>query len=1383
MEDNILDVKRLFNTDTLVLNDVEEPNQDPGRSCESETSQTVVQEGPKSQAEAEDGFADCQDEEEDIYNVNLVRSKSTIKVLVSVNGVPVEAVVDTAAQITILSDRLMKKLDPQPSCTKNISLQTAGRKLKIQGKVTEPLTLRVGKSSYLEEVVVAPIEDEMLLGLDFMVKHEVNINIPEATLMVEGEEIPLSLHNSDDPPKVSRLTVKQRQVIPPNSVGIVACKGGLPGYFMVEPDSKVPALIPRTLQEGMENTKVCLVNTSDRNVVLKRKQVLGLAHEVSLAVPIDDNAIRTLRPDKPSSTEADQTSNIPEHIKDMLKQSEDALTADEHKQLTELLVEYSDVFAENEYDLGNFTEIEHSIDTGNAKPIRQRMRRTPACFVDEEKSNLEKMIKAGVIEPSTSEWASAPVLIRKRDGSVRWCVDYRALNSVTIKDVFPLPLIEECLDTLAENACFSKLDANSAYWQVRVKEADRKKTAFVTKYGLFEFVKMGFGLCNAPATYSRVMNLVLRGLNWATVLAFLDDILVMGRDFLDHLKNLENVFQRFRQYGLKLKPKKCAFFQKEVEFLGRRVGPNGLQLGNEQIKAVQDWPTPTSSKEVEQFLGLVNYHRIFLKNYADLAVPLYQVTGKQKFRWEPDQDQAFQDIKTLLTQAPVLALPNRHDPFILDTDASDKAIGAEIIQVQEGVERVIAYGSMALSAEQRAYCTTRKELLAVVRFTRQYRHYLLGRQFTVRTDHNSLTWLLNFKDPQGQLARWIEELSQYDMIIRHRPGKKHGNADALSRIPDEMEFCPFYRFGFEISTLPCGGCSYCQRAQKNWGEFVESVDEAVPLSNKSSARNQQVCKVAWDDAPCISNHLQIDMNQEIPEITVYSLSANGDVTTDFHAEQGKDADLKILIAWFTQTTSPTEAELFLASPTAKYYWLNKDLFEFRNGILWEHQGRRRRLVVPMVMQPHILEACHNLPSVGHQGEDRTRERVKERYFWHGLTKSVKQFVQSCEVCNRQKKPNRHAKMGMTSFHAGAPMERVHLDFLGPLPKTPKGNEYILVMVDQFTKWVECVALPSQNAETTAHAAVSEFFSRFGYPLQIHTDRGSNFESQLFQSVCQLLQVHKTRTTPYRPSANGQVERFNRTLLSTIRCFIGNQKEWDRFLPQLAGALRSAVNRNTGFTPNKLMLGREVNIPADLMFPADLPTVANPDEYIQELENATLSAHKAARDNLKTAQMRMKRDYDLKILEHTYAVGDVVYVLDTAVVKGKCRKLSPPWKGPGIILEKISAGVYRVKVRNSVFTTNHDRLKLCKDREFPSWIAKLRQDPGLLERALKESKDQETEDLVYCVCRKPDNHTLMIQCDECLEWFHVECVGMTKLVAKRALSYKCPDCQRDLAPAS
>lgn len=275
------------------------------------------------------------------------------------------------------------------------------------------------------------------------------------------------------------------------------------------------------------------------------------------------------------------------------------------------------------------------------------------------------------------------------------------------------------------------------------------------------------------------------------------------------------------------------------------------------------------------------------------------------------------------------------------------------------------------------------------------------------------------------------------------------------------------------------------------------------------------------------------------------------------------------------------------------------------------------------------------------------------------------------------------------------MERVHLDFVGPIHRTDKGNEHILMMVDQFTKWVECIPLPSQTPEETAQAAVNEFFSRFGYPFQVYLDQGRNFESALFRELCSLLHIHKARTTPYRPSSNGQVGRFNRSLIAAVRCFVGkNQKAWDTYLPQLAGAIRACVNRSSGYSPNRLMLGREVNQPVDLIFkqPATEVVQHNVNQYVKNLADALGEAHELARENPKTSHQTMKQYYDLRVRECQYNVGDLVYRLDTATIKGKSRKLSPVWRGAGVIIDKITPYLYRVQEKQITFTANHDRLK-------------------------------------------------------------------------------------------
>nr|XP_022308171.1 uncharacterized protein LOC111114176 [Crassostrea virginica] len=580
-----------------------------------------------------------------------------------------------------------------------------------------------------------------------------------------------------------------------------------------------------------------------------------------------------------------------------------------------------------------------------------------------------------------------------------------------------------------------------------------------------------------------------------------------------------------------------------------------------------------------------------------------------------------------------------------------------------------------------------------------YRHYLLGRKFIVRTDHHSSIWLLSFRCPQDQSACWLEELSQYHMVIQHRPGRRHCNADALPRLPVPPGFCGT-RLEVHPSDLPCGGCPKCTKAHDNWNAFAEEVDDVGPLSKPccwSYNPDMGECQdPQTSEAVAVGEEAGVDQAEESatrePSVTCepsFSEVALGYVSGGLLGRHGRSTPRELNFEepgcqegpFRTQLRlnrhsmyvcvlgsdpeaseegemEPEEGELFLASPAVKNYHINRNLFFLDDHkVLWKksgEEGEKRFLVVPRELRQEVLRLCHDVPAAGHQAIDRTKARINDRFCWYGMSRDAENYVSTCGLCSRNKRPQCHARAKMFKYHAGAPMERVHLDFLGPLPRTARGNEYVLVMVNQFTKWVECIPLPSQTAEVTATAAVNEFFSRFGCPFQIFTDQGRNFESKLFRAVCELLQVHKARTTPYRPSANGQGERYNCTLMDAVQCYVDKaQNCWDEHLAQIAGALRSAVKPEFRF--NKLMLRWEVNTPADLPYPAPrLGDTMDLEAYVVDLEQALQTAHETARGRLRTSEERMKRDYDLKVHSRAYEEGDLVYILDTATVKGRCR---------------------------------------------------------------------------------------------------------------------------------
>ena len=399
------------------------------------------------------------------------------------------------------------------------------------------------------------------------------------------------------------------------------------------------------------------------------------------------------------------------------------------------------------------------------------------------------MLQHDIVEPAASPWCSNIVLIRKSDGGLRFCVDYRQLNELTYKDTYPLPRIDMCLNALGGSKLFSTLDLRAGYWQTLIDERDRYKTCFVTRKGTYRFKVLSFGLANAPALFQRLMDLVLVGLTWEVCLVYLDDVIIMSETFDEHLCRLKTVFDRLHAANLKLKASKCKLFQREVVFLGHLVTADGVAPDPAKIRAVQNWPRPRNLTETRAFVGLASYYRNHIAKFAEIARPLHELTKKnQKFQLTERQEEAFCTLKRKLTEAPILASPRDEGTYILDTDASDAALGASIQQWQDGELRVIGYSSRALSEAEKRYCTTRKELAGVVFGLKQYRQFLLAREnFVIRTDHAALTQLKRTPEPVGQQARWLDLLAEYNFEIKHRAGSAHRNADALSRRPCERE--------------------------------------------------------------------------------------------------------------------------------------------------------------------------------------------------------------------------------------------------------------------------------------------------------------------------------------------------------------------------------------------------------------------------------------------------------------------------------------------------------------------------------------------------------------------------------------------------------------------
>jgi len=1092
----------------------------------------------------------------------LIAAPTAVRVWGTINGRSSRLVVDTGSERTFVREDLVDaRAVPEAS---QLMCGVTGECVAMRG----PVLVNVGVGGVMERmpVFVAALEDPCLLGIDFLTRVGACADLREGKLRVRDREVPLILGGDAQ----SERSNQRRHVTRKVAEG-ARCRQAR------EDDHPTTVTSPPSREEPRRGTK------EDKGA-----------------------AVRTLPP----------------HLEDVACRSAAHLSEAQTKVMRQLLAQYADVFSSGNMDLGRTSLVKHTIYTRDGPPIKQPPRRVAPAKREEMQRAVQEMAAAGVIERSDSPWCSPVVLVAKKDGTKRFCVDYRALNAVTVTDAYPLPRMDDTLDALAGVRWFSTLDLKSGYHQVEMAEEDKKKTAFSFGQGLWHFRVMPFGLCNAPSCFERLMERVLEGLQWKAALVYLDDVLVFGNTFEEEFGRLEEVLRRLRSANLKLSPKKCTFFQHEVSFLGHVVGQEGVRTDPLKVTAVEGWPVPTDVAGVRSFLGLCSYYRRFVPRFATIAAPLHQLTRKgARFLWDEACQQAFEALKRALVDAPVLPYPDPSLPYLLDTDASAEGVGAVLSQVKEGQERVVAYFSTKFSKPERNYCVTRKELAAVVKSLSHFHHYLYGAEFTIRTDHAALRWLKTLKEPEGQLARWLGKLEQYNYRIVHRAGREHNNADSLSRRPCEP------------------GCAHCSRRE--------------------------------------------------PGVTCQRLQVLGveEASEQWRKDQREDPDLAPVIQWLeTGEGRPCWEQVSPESPATKCLMEQWEALRLEEGVLqrrWVDTGKgedRWVVVVPRARRKELLQEMHEGNTSGHAGVKRTLCRLRQRVYWIGLRQDVQDWCRACRVCAAKRGPARKTRAPLQLYQAGAPMERIAVDIAGPFPRTRKGNRFLCVAMDYFTKWPEACALPDHEAETVAEFLVTQVFTRFGVPGELHSDQGREFESRVFKECCRLLGVKKTRTTPLHPQSDGMVERYNATLVGQLARYCqSDQQDWDEWLPYILMAYRSAEHEATKYTPARLMFGREIRLPIDLATgrPPDekLPTVQS--QYAVALQRRLDDTRQRVSGHLKLAGRAMWQQYRQRVREAKYLPGDRVWLHNPRRVRGLSPKLQSPWEGPYEVLEALSDVTYRL----------------------------------------------------------------------------------------------------------
>lgn len=756
---------------------------------------------------------------------------------------------------------------------------------------------------------------------------------------------------------------------------------------------------------------------------------------------------------------------------------------------------------------------------------------------------IQRMLNLGVIEECSGpvDFINPLLPVKKANGKWRICLDSRRLNSCTKRDDFPFPNMLGILQRIQKSKYFTAIDLSESYYQVSLDETSKNKTAFRTNKGLYRFGVMPFGLTNAPATMARLMSKVLGHDLEPFVYVYLDDIIIISMSFEHHCQLIKIVARRLQQAGLTINLQKSKFCQKRIRYLGYVLSEHGLSMDASKIQPVLDYAQPQTVKDVRRLLGLAGFYQKFISNYSEITTPITNLLKKdrKKFHWTEEANLAFEKLKNSLVSAPILANPDFNLPFVIETDSSDLAIGAVLVQVQEGERKTIAYFSKKLSSTQKRYSATERECLAVLLSIENFKHFVEGSQFVVQTDAMSLTFLqtMSIESKSPRIARWALKLSKYDIKLQYKKGTENIPADCLSR-------------------------------------SVNQVTVDLPDPYIAGLRSQV---------------------EKFPER--YS---------DF-----KVSDDQV----YKYVTNSTTAE----DPASKW-----------------------KRVVPLCDRIKVTQEIHDQAHLGYQ---KTLQKVRERFYWPRMSTDIKRFCSSCEICKESKTPNVNVRpvCGKPKL-CSRPWEMISLDFLGPYPRSKKGNVWILVVCDFFSKFVLIQCLRNATAPAVCAFLETNVFTLFGAPSVCISDNAQVFKSGGFQKLLEKYGVSHWNLAIYHPSPN-PTERVNRVIVTAIRCALHKQtshRDWDESIHIIAMAIRSSVHNSTGYSPYFVNFGRNMISHGDeYQHMRDLGDGG--DYQPPQMSENMKKLFEIVRKNLQTAYEKYSRSYNLRAnTRHQFQKGEMVY---------------------------------------------------------------------------------------------------------------------------------------------
>ncbi|WVZ76319.1 hypothetical protein U9M48_024303 [Paspalum notatum var. saurae] len=1018
-------------------------------------------------------------------------------------------------------------------------------------------------------------------------------------------------------------------------------------------------------------------------------------------------------------------------------------------------------------------------------PIAKRPYRMAPIEQEEVKKNIDELLAKGYIRPSSSPWAFPVLLVEKKDtNEKRMCVDYRALNEVTIKNKYPLPRIDDLFDQLQGACAFSKIDLRSGYHQLTIRPSDIPKTAFTTKYGLYEYLVMSLGLTNAPAYFMHLMNRVFMDYLDKLIVVFIDDILIYSKSEEEHEVHLRLVLQRLREHKLYAKLKKCEFWIDEVPFLGHIISKGRIAVDPRKISAITNWEVPQTPKEVRGFLGLVGYYRRFIENFSKTAKPMTSLLEKYAaFKWTADRQAAFDELKRRLTTAPVLTLPDQQKKFTVYCDASRDGLGC--VLMQDG--KVVAYGSRQLRKHEVNYPTHDLELAAVVYALKIWRHYLFGQRCEIYTDHKSLKYIFTQKftvynelnihrkslkyklgsttnTKGGYYRRFIENFSKTakpmtSLLEKYAAFKWTADRQAaFDELKRRLTTAP-------VLTLPDQQKKftvYCDASRDGLGCVLMQDGKVVAYGSRQLRKHEvnypthdlELAAVIYTDHKSLKyiftqNELNMRQRRWLELIKDYDLEiyyhpGKANVVAD---ALSRKSYANMALGFQMPQELCEEFETFEAEPTLegeinKYQKEDEKLQEIREslrkgeapdfkedeqGTLWY----KNRICVPNVdsIRKLILSEAHDTAYSIHPRSTKMYYDLNETFWWHGMKRAVAEYVVVCDTCQRVKAEHRRPAGLLQPLKVPEwKWEEITMDFVVGLPRTQNGYNSIWVVVDRLTKVAHFI--PVNTTYSSARIVCTH-----GVPKKIISDGGSRFTSRFWERLHDSLDTKLRFSTAYHPQTDGQTERTNQVLEDMLRaCAIQYGTGWDKCLPYAEFSYNNGYQASLKKSPFEALYGRRCRT----------PLLRNRIGEKQQL--------RVVRENPKIARSRQKSYAIIARRELNFKVEDFVY-LKVSPMRGvrRCNmkgKLAPRYIGPFKVLERKGEVAYRLELPPSLSGV-HDvfhvsQLKKClrvPEEQAPLEDLNVQEDLTYTERPVKilETSERITRNKRIKMCRAQWSH--------------------------------------------